>query len=302
MASQPSILVLGAGELGTAVLSALAAHPKRTSIIVALRPASLTSSSHYKQAQIAKITSLGIATAACDIASATEDELINLFCQYHTVIGCTGMTHPAGTQLKIARAVLAAKVPRYLPWQFGVDYDAIGRGSSQNLFTEQLDVRDLLRSQEETKWVIVSTGMFMSFLFWPRFGVVDEDRQVVKALGNWENRVTVTTPKDIGRVTAEIVCAAPEVQGVVYTAGQTVSYGQVANMIEDIFRVKVEREEWSVERLMGDLAEDPEDNLKKYRIVFAEGRGVAWDEAKTFNHQRGMKLQGVEAWARENFL
>ena len=208
----------------------------------------------------------------------------------------------AGTQLKIARAVLAAKVPRYFPWQFGVDYDAIGRGSSQNLFTEQLDVRDLLRSQEETKWVIVSTGMFMSFLFWPPFGVVSEDRQVVKALGNWENRVTVTTPKDIGVVTAEIVCAAPEVQGVVYTAGQTVSYRQIANMMDIIFRVKVEREEWSVERLMADLAKDPEDSLTKYRIVFAMGRGVAWDEAKTFNHQRCMKLQGVEEWARENLL
>lgn len=302
MTSQPSVLVLGAGELGTAVYEALAAHSKHGSITVALRPSSLASTFPGKKAEIAKITSLGIKTAACDIASAHERELVRLFEQYHTVIGCTGMTYPPGTQLKIARAALAAKIPRYFPWQFGVDYDAIGRGSSQDLFTEQLDVRDFLRSKNETGWVVVSTGIFMSFLFWPPFGVVSEDHQIVKALGGWKNTVTVTTPEDIGKATAEIVYAAPEVQGVVYTAGQTVSYGQVADIMEDVFGVKVERQEWSVDSLKVDLAKDPENGLKKYRIVFAEGRGVAWDEAKTFNYQRGLKLQGVEEWVRENLL
>ena len=59
------------------------------------------------------------------------------------------MSLPAGTQLKLAHAVLGVKggnVKRYVPWQFGVDYDIIGRGSAQELFDEQLGVRDLLRS------------------------------------------------------------------------------------------------------------------------------------------------------------
>jgi len=67
----------------------------------------------------------------------------------------------------LARAVLDAGVRRYVPWQFGVDYDVIGRGSAQDLFDEQLDVRDALRSQSGTEWVIISTGMFTSFLFEP---------------------------------------------------------------------------------------------------------------------------------------
>jgi len=54
-------------------------------------------------------------------------------------------------------------VKRYFPWQFGVDYDVIGRGSAQDLFDKQLDVRHLLRGQSGTEWVVVSTGMFMSF-------------------------------------------------------------------------------------------------------------------------------------------
>ena len=300
MASQPSVLVLGAGELGTAVFEGLAAHPQHGPITVLLRSSAITSSDPTKQAQIAKLASLGISMLAGDIVNATEDELSTLFAPFHTIIGCTGMTYPAGTQLKIARAVLAAGTRRYLPWQFGVDYDTIGRGSSQDLFTEQLDVRDLLRGQKETEWVIISTGIFTSFLFWPPFGVVSEDRKTVRALGGWDTKVTVTTPRDIGRVIAEVVWAVPELRGVVFTAGETVSYGQVAAVLENVLGEKVSRELWSVDMLTEELAKDPEDGLKKYRVVFAEGRGVSFNEATTFNHQRGMDLQGAEAWVREN--
>ncbi|KAL9631997.1 MAG: hypothetical protein Q9164_005579, partial [Protoblastenia rupestris] len=153
-----STLVLGAGELGTPVLHALATHPSRDGpITVLLRPQTLSNPSPTKKAEIASLRTLGISTLAADILTSTRDELRNIFGQFHNIIGCTGMLYPAGTQLKLARAVLAAKVPRYFPWQFGVDYDIIGRSSSQNLFTEQLAVRDLLRAQDLTEWVIVST-------------------------------------------------------------------------------------------------------------------------------------------------
>lgn len=86
------------------------------------------------------------------------------------------------------------------PGQFGISYDDIGRQSSQNLFDAQLDVRDLLRGQRSISWVIVSTGVFTSFLFEPMFDVVDLGRGTITALGSWENRVTTTSPADIGRV------------------------------------------------------------------------------------------------------
>jgi hypothetical protein len=88
-----------------------------------------------------------------------------LFCPFHTIVSCTGFVASHGTQLKLAHAILAAGVQRYLPWQFDVDYDAIGREErcAQDLFDEQLDVRDLPRGQEGTEWVIVSTGIFVSF-------------------------------------------------------------------------------------------------------------------------------------------
>lgn len=210
------------------------------------------------------------------------------------------MSCPPGTQLKIARAVLAARVKRYLPWQFGVDYDIIGPTSSQDLFTEQLDVRALLRAQEETKWVIVSTGMFTSFLFEPSFGVVSEDRKTVRALGSWENKVTVTGLSDIGHVVASIINMGKHAQGVVYTAGETLSYGNLADVVEKVWRHKVTREELTVEMLKEELAKDPENGLKKYRVVFGEGKGVSWDEKETLCAEYGVKLENVEQWMMRN--
>ena len=298
------ILVLGAGELGMAVLRHLAGrvveHP-RTTLTVLLRPSTIESPDPGKARDIAELRSLGVGFLPGDLADASEADLVALFKDFQTVIGCTGFAAGRSIQLKLARAVLGAGVERYVPWQFGVDYDVIGRGSAQDLFDEQLDVRDLLRAQGRTEWVIVSTGMFTSFLFEPSFGVVDLGRNTVHPLGSWDNAVTVTTPEDIGALAAEILFAEPRiVNQVVYTAGDTVTYGKLADIVDSVLGREVRRVEWSVPQLKAELAENPDDPIKKYRVVFAEGRGVSWNVEETFNARRGIEVVGVERWAREN--
>jgi len=297
------VLVLGAGELGHEVLRSLVTHPKRNAntVAVLLSPGSRAHVDPSKAARNSWLEEFDISVIEGDIANASQAELATLFAPFHMGIGCTGMACPSGTQLKLAKAILAANVRRYLPWQFGVDYDTIGRGSSQDLFSEQLEVRDLLRQQTATEWVIVSTGMFMSFLFEPSFGVVIEDRKTVRALGAWDRCVTVTAVEGIGQVVAELVWAAPEANGVLFTTGDTISYRQAADVMEKVLGTKIEREAWEIGKLMEDLKEDPSNGINKYRVVFAEGRGVAWDKHNSFNAQRGMELEGVEEWARRNF-
>ena len=298
-----SILVLGAGELGMSVLRHLARgvdSSSGTTITVLLRHSSINSEAPSKQREIAELLSLDVRFLAGDLADPTTD-LPALFKGYHTVIGCTGFVTGRGFQLKLARAVLEAGVKRYFPWQFGVDYDVIGRGSAQDLFDEQLDVRDLLRSQDRTEWIIVSTGMFTSFLFEPSFGVVNLAQNTVHALGSWDTAVTVTTPEDIGALTAEIYFAEPPiVNSIVYTAGDTVTYAQLADILDATLGRKVQRVEWSLPELKDELAKDPADAVKKYRVVFAEGKGVAWDMGKTFNAQRGIGVVSIERWAKEH--
>jgi hypothetical protein len=292
-----SILVLGAGELGIAVLQALAdlAAPRGMRIAVLLRPASLQSPAANT------LLERGIELIPGDLQHDSQRTLAGIFAAFDNVICCTGFAAGPGTQRKLALAAIEGGVQRYVPWQFGVDYDVIGRGSPQDLFDEQLDVRDLLRGQQGTQWLIISTGMFTSFLFEPLFGVVDLAQNTVRALGDWDTAVTVTTPEDIGRLTARIVLAEPALSNqVVFTAGDTLTYGQLADTVDATLGRKLQRELWSVPMLQAELAKDPEDNLKKYRAVFAQGNGVAWDLAVTFNAHQHIAVTNVEQWIRQN--
>jgi hypothetical protein len=299
-----SILVLGAGELGMAVLRGLANYVAKslgTTLTVLVRPSTLNSNDSSKQRDLATLQSLGVKFLPGDLATDSIADLAARFGNFHTVIGCTGFVAGHHIQLKIAHAVLEADVKRYIPWQFGVDYDVIGRGSAQDLFDEQLDVRDLLRSQNRIEWVIVSTGMFTSFLFEPSFGVVDLAQNTVHALGSWDTAVTVTTPEDIGILTADIVFADPRIiNSIVYTVGDTVTYTQLANIVDSVLNRKVQRVEWSVPQLKDELAKDPDNPIKKYRVVFAEGKGVSWETGKAFNVQQEIEVTDVTRWVREH--
>lgn len=336
-----SILVIGAGELGTAVLEGLAKHPELTSskgnitLSVMMRggtasaPVALAKQMHQRYLR----DTLGVSgLVPGDLARDSAEDLAAAFRPFDTIICCAGFgdAFPAGTQLKIARAVLLAasasaastnndgskptKPKRFLPWQWGMDYDAIGTGTAQDLFDEQLQVRALLRAETEKKpgavaWVIVSTGLFMSFLFRADFGVVDLPGRTVRCLGEWDTRITVTTPRDIGVMAAEVVLRPGDISNqVIYVAGDTVSYGRVAELVELRFgsgsgsgtgAEAFKREAWDREFLKQKLAENPGDVMLKYRSCFAEGRGVAFNMEDTVNKQRGIVLQDVQSYLKE---
>lgn len=300
-----SILVLGAGELGTFVLKSLAAHPLKgqVKVSVLLRPSTIETENADKRRQVDALRQLGVHLVPGDVEQEEESQLANKFRGFTTVIVCTGMYSPPGTQLKFAKAAIAANVQRYLPWQYGLDYDAIGRNSAQDLFTEQLAVRDVLRGQSQVSWIIISTGLFMSFLFEDFFGVVSHDRQIVRALGSWETRVTVTDASDIGRMVAEVVYDGRNIHHqIVYIAGDTISYGDLARLVEETTSRKVTKELWSVDKLEEDLSKDPDNGIKKYRIVFAQGTGTAWDKTKTLNNERGVPLLDVRGWLAKHSI
>ena len=299
-----SILVLGAGELGMAVLSSLAGRISlrpEVSLTVLLRPENDDVRDPVKNSRLVVLQNLGIHIVFGNLISDSVEELARQFAAFDVVIGCTGFVGGGGTQMRLARAALDAGVKKYIPWQFGVDYDLIGRGSAQDLFDEQLEVRDLLRSQTTTKWLIISTGMFTSFLFEPSFGVVDLSKNAVHALGSWDNAVTITTAEDIGNLTAEIFFVQPKLENrVIYTAGDTITYRYLADSINSLLHRRVERVTWTVAELKKRLAADPNDALAKYRVVFAEGRGVAWPKSETFNAQRELPVVDLQQWIQEH--
>ena len=305
-ATSQNILVLGAGELGLPVLRNLARRAKDVDgakISVLLRASAVESSPPGKRRDVKEIRDLGIEIVIGDLVKSSIDELALVFARYDTVIGCAGYAAGIDTPMKLARAALQARIPRYFPWQFGVDFDVIGRGSPQDIFDAQLDVRELLRSQNQTEWVIISTGMFMSYLFEPDFGVVDLQNDAVHALGSLDTAVTLTTPEDIGALTAAIVFVKPRIRNeIVYLAGDTVTYGEVADKLQAALGRPFSRSEWSEQYLLDELAQDPENMMRKYRAAFAQGRGVAWDKSGTFNQHRAIPVTDVASWINTNLI
>jgi hypothetical protein len=315
-----SILIIGAGELGTAILTSITSHasynPSHTALAILRRASTLTSSDPATQSELSALKSQGITLETADFITAPLPELITIFQKYDIVIQAAGYGTPKGTLLRVAEAAVAAGVKRFFPWQFGVDYQAIAdsdandseghghgglKGSGhEELFGEMLAVRRLLREQSRTEWTVVSTGLFMSFLFLRGFGAVDLQGRVLRGLGGWGNRVTVTDVKGIGRVVADVVFNPTETRNkVVYVAGDTVSYAEVADVVEGVYGGEWKREEWDREYLKRKLEEHPEDLMVKYQNAFGAGVGVSWEMERTLNYQRGIKLTNLREYVEE---
>jgi len=298
-----SVLILGAGELGLPVIRNMAQKAKNnnTTITVLLRQKTIDTKEVEKKRTIDELKTLDVTLLAGDLSGPCS-ELVSIFKNFEAIVSCTGYgTGAGGFQLKLANAALEAGVKRYFPWQFGVDFEVIGRGSAQDLFDEQLDVRELLRAQSATKWVIISTGLFTSYLFQPFFGVVDFDKKVVNALGSLDTAVTVTTPDDIGMLTAEIFFEKPAIDNsIVYIAGDTITYGQLGDVVEILSGQKFERTVSDIEELGNDLKNDPTNFVYKYRSIFGDGKGVSWDFNTSFNSQKGIKTTSAKEWAEKN--
>jgi hypothetical protein len=319
MPYQTHILLLGAGELGTALLSSLSTLPSSA------YTTTLATRSPQKYTQFTT-TFPSLSLLALDLTQPSGD-LVPTFAQYDIIISATGFGASPDTLLKLANEVIAAGEVRdeqreqesgkgkekeklwFFPWQFGVDYDVTGDGEGlMPLFGAQKSVRDLLRSQNSIDWTIVSTGIFMSFLFQDFWGIVarpshasQEDTVTVRALRDWEHGVSVTDVGDIGRVMGRIVAGNVDARNkVVYVAGETVRYGELADVVEKVTGKAVVREVWRMEFLEEEVRKDPADGMKKYRLVFARD-GVMWDKAGTVNAQLGMEMMGVEEYARKVF-
>ncbi|KAJ8110431.1 hypothetical protein OPT61_g6726 [Boeremia exigua] len=294
------ILLLGAGELGRAVLVSISTL-LNTHITLGVRTPS--KSTHLR--------SPTIELAEIDLTSPSA-ALVETFSRYHIVISCTGFASSPGSVTKLATEVLeAGKLRRqrgdgriwFFPWQWGVDYDVTLDGNGlMPLFGEQKAVRDSLREKAEeshVKWTVVSTGIFMSFLFEPFWGIVDRSKEregklTVRCLRDWKHGVTVTDVADIARATKRILAGDIDAENkVVYVAGDAVRYEELATIIGRVTGHEVAREEWDVERLWQELRKDPEDGIKKYRLVFA-GDGVFWEKDKTMNYRLEMEMMDVE--------
>ncbi|KAI1332547.1 hypothetical protein F5Y16DRAFT_418558 [Xylariaceae sp. FL0255] len=238
------ILIVGAGELGWAMLDGIVQHPgyhsSSISIAVLLRASTIGTQDATKRRANAELRKKGAMLVPGDIVNDSEEHFGG---DLHAVVSASHRERNCGL-----------RGPRW-------------RGS---------------------------------FMFVPEFGPVDLKDRKLRGLGSWNTRLSVTIPKDIGRVAADILLDPQDVHHqVVFVAGDTVGYGDIANLVEKRFGCSWTRELWDMKTLGQRLEDNPDDGMVKYQYVFGAGKGVAWDMAVTVNAIRGISMETVEDYLRE---
>lgn len=82
----------------------------------------------------------------------------------------------------------------------------------------------------------------------------------------------------------------------VYIAGDTLTYRELADLMQAHWGVEVNRVLLDKERLQAEVRNHPHDVGAKYRLAFARPDGVAWDKANTFNARQGMAATTAGQW------
>ena len=71
-------------------------------------------------------------------------------------------------------------------------------------------------------------------------------------------------------------------------------------LLERVLKRPFKSNVWPVSFLMDEMEKESDEGLKhikKYRAVFAQGRGVAWPKDTTFNGRHAIATTTAEQWA-----
>ena len=94
--------------------------------------------------------------------------------------------------------------------------------------------------------------------------------------------MTVTSPADIGRLTTAIYLHQPRiVNEVVFVAGETTSYRQLAETVERVTQQTFSKAVHTLPTLLDQLRTDPDNAMLRYRAAFARGWRVVADGRHT---------------------
>ncbi len=111
------VLVLGAGQLGAAVLDALvpAVIERQGTVSVIVSPAAWDEAGQLRSANHQALADAGATFLAVDIAGSAMETLADQFRGFTTVINCMGFVAGPGTQLKNYPRGAGGRGTRYFP-------------------------------------------------------------------------------------------------------------------------------------------------------------------------------------------
>jgi len=170
----------------------------------------------------------------------------------------------------------------------------------QPLFDEKLALREKIYASG-LDYLLISCGIFTDFLFGRVFGVVDlsGEKVVVRAPGSFDISITCTSLVDIAALTARLMVSGMHRQEV-KISGSTLTYQEIANIVEEALEEPVQRELLSLSGLQARVAADPNDIDARYHLVIAAQKGMFWPDSSSWNVQHQIPTESARDWAMKH--
>ena len=301
-AARINVLVTGYGNVGTPILRALTASEfsDRIAAFVLIRPASLSDPS--KQKAIDEVRALqGVTIVEGDLAAGVPALTALLKkAAIHTVVAVVGGLQ-VPQQLPLVEAAKAAGVRHFIPSEFGVDSDATPIDGPWGPFLK--DKRAVAQAIKAAglDYSLLFVGLFSEFLVGYTIAGVDLERGVVTAPGSWEARLNTTPLEEIGWLVAAAV-VDPQARNAVLYSGETVTYKQLADLVDAARGKPVERRIRTVEDAQKAVDADTHDFAARLAGVVADGRGASWSASNNYaaKHHPEHKPLTLADWITAN--
>lgn len=275
------VLVVGYARAGSSILLALGRRPAHFHTTLLVRPSTLAS----KADELAPFRALGVQVVEGDL-KADEAELTSLVSGYHTVISCVTHFRFGIDEMRLVRACTAAGVSRYLPTAFGVDEQAVGRGSAMAaVLDRKLDFFDALPSVG-LPYTVVSCGFWTEWLVGSGYGNllgVDWQQRIFTAVGSLDCRISTTSLLDLGDLVAEVLLDPSTLNQLVRVQSDLVTAEQIVVALEAATGQSWERRLLTVQEAEALQAATPGSWTYTGRLMVAGQRGVWWPNAESWN-------------------
>ncbi|KAH7033550.1 NmrA family protein [Microdochium trichocladiopsis] len=220
MSSTPFVAVAGAtGGLGKLVVAALSRRGVPVKALV--RPGSSTKKT-LPLRELGRDVSI-VEVDMADVPTLTR-ELQGSRCVVSTLQGLADVLH--GAQGTLLDAAVAARVPRFIPSDYSLDFTKTRPGSNRNL-----DLHRQFHARLESSgiaWTSVLNGAFMDMLA-PPVNMVDRRKRKVMYAGSPDQKCDYTTMADTAAFTAAVAAdPAPTMPKILRIAGDVVSARELA--------------------------------------------------------------------------
>ena len=289
------VLVIGYARAGSSILRALGRRPSQFQTSLLVRP----STAATKADELAPFRALNIQVLEGDL-KADEAELTSLVSGHHTVISCVTHQRFGTDEMRLVRACKAAGVSRYLPTAWGVDEQAMGRGSAMaSVLDRKLDFYDALPGAG-LPYTIISCGYWTEWLLGAGFVNLlglDWQQRVFTAVGSFDLRVSTTSLLDLGDLVAEILLDPATINQHVRVQSSLVTLEQIAVALERATGQSWERKVITVQEAEALQAATPGSWAWTGRLSIANKRGLSWpieDSWNTADRQLPLKLHSME--------